>query len=326
MTRHRISHVVEYGALRSIAALLNALPYRGALTIAWALAALSHWVFGFRRKEALRRIRIVMGSGISGSDARRIAWHSWRNVVFSAVELLRERRMTREWICSVADCGEAMEALGRHAATGKGAILACPHMGNWELAAVACHLHGIPIFSIAAPQKNPLTDNYINRLRRAPGIETFARGSGLLKQVIHKLRAGGFLAILPDVRVRTEGVAVPFLGGTANLGAGMARLARHCGVPVYPAFSVRIGWTRHQMRLLEPVHPDLSLQAEEDIARMTAQVVSVIEKAIREHPAQWFWYNKRWVLDPLEPKAGAVDAVPPAVTGNGPADPSRAGA
>jgi KDO2-lipid IV(A) lauroyltransferase len=324
MTRHRISHILEYATLRAIAAALNALPYRGALAVAWVLAALSHRVFRFRRKEAMRRIRLVLGPGISGSDARRIAWRSWRNVVFSAVELLRERRMTREWIRSVADCGEAMDALARHAAAGKGAILACPHMGNWELAAVACHLHGIPIFSIAAPQKNPLTDNYINRLRRAPGIETFARGSGLLKQVINKLRSGGFLAILPDVRVRAEGVAVPFLGGTANLGVGMARLSRHCGVPVYPAFSIRMGWTRHQMRLLEPVNPDLSLQADEDTARMTRQVVSVLEKAIREHPDQWFWYNKRWVLDPLEPKTGEAGA-PPAITGTEAAGPSRAG-
>jgi len=25
-----------------------------------------------------------------------------------------------------------------------------------------------------------------------------------------------------------------------------------------------------------------------------------LESAIREHPEQYFWFNKRWVLDPLD--------------------------
>lgn len=308
MSRYRTSHILEYGLLRAVAALLNALPYRAALFVAWLLALLSHRVFGFRRAEALRRIRLVLGDTVSPRDARRIAWHSWRNIVFSAVELLRERRMTRPWILSVTRLGDSMEVLARHAATGKGAIIAVPHMGNWEMAAVACHLHGIPIFSIAAPQKNPLTDAYINRLRRAPGIETFARGSGLMKQVIRRLRGGGFLAILPDVRVRTEGLSIPFLGGTANLGAGMARFARHCGIPVFPAFCMRLGWGRHDVRLLPPVHPDPSAPAEDDIARMTREVMTALESAIRAHPDQWFWYNKRWVLDPVDQKPHTTTA------------------
>jgi KDO2-lipid IV(A) lauroyltransferase len=303
MMRHRPGHVVEYGALRTLAAVLNVLPYRAALAVAWSLAAMSHWVFQYRRKEALRRIRLVLGDAIPPKEARRIAWHSWRNIMFSAVELLREQGMTKEWVLSVADCEDAMATLAKHAATGKGAIIACPHMGNWEFAAVACHLHGIPIFSIAAPQKNPLTDAYINRLRRAPGIATFARGSGLMKQVIRNLRNGGVLAILPDVRVRTEGLAIPFLGGTANLGTGMARFAQHCGVPIFPAVSIRRGWAHHDMQLLAPITPNPSIPPAEDMERITREVMSDLETVIRRNPDQWFWYNKRWVLDPVDQRA-----------------------
>ena len=32
---------------------------------------------------------------------------------------------------------------------------------------------------------------------------------------------------------------------------------------------------------------------------MTAGVLKIMDQAIREHPEQWFWFNKRWVLDPI---------------------------
>ena len=33
---------------------------------------------------------------------------------------------------------------------------------------------------------------------------------------------------------------------------------------------------------------------------LTQQVIDIYDRAIRQEPEQYFWYNKRWVLDPLE--------------------------
>ena len=92
---------------------------------------------------------------------------------------------------------------------------------------------------------------------------------------------------------------MPFLGAEANLGEGMALFARHTGVPVFPCLVTRHGWTSHRIRICEPVYPDKSLDKKKDVRRITAHVMKIIEAAIRDDPAQWFWYNKRWVLDPL---------------------------
>jgi len=35
---------------------------------------------------------------------------------------------------------------------------------------------------------------------------------------------------------------------------------------------------------------------------MTQAIFDIIEAAIRTDPSQWFWYNKRWILDPLIPE------------------------
>jgi KDO2-lipid IV(A) lauroyltransferase len=226
--------------------------------------------------------------------------------------MLRVSRVTPGWMAAHSDAAAAVAIFRRHAGTGKGAVIACPHMGNWELAAVHSHFHGIPVFSIAAAQKNPLTDRYWNDLRRSPGIETIARGSGLMKHVIRNLRAGKILAILPDVRVRTEGLQIPFLGASANLGAGMALFARQCDVPVFPVIVTRVGWAVHKVVVHPPVLPDPTLPKEQDFARITAAVMAIVERAIRDQPEQWFWYNKRWVLDPLEPSPGAAPTAPDA--------------
>jgi lauroyl/myristoyl acyltransferase len=31
---------------------------------------------------------------------------------------------------------------------------------------------------------------------------------------------------------------------------------------------------------------------------MTQATMDLFDRAIRQQPDQWFWYNRRWVLDP----------------------------
>lgn len=297
----RASHLVEYAALRTAAAVVNLMPYRLALSFAHPVALAAFNVCRFRTEEARRRIRSVFGDGFfSPEDVTAIARQSWLNVFYGAVEMMLAGRMSRRWIDAVLDGNEGLLRLKAHADTGRGAIIACPHMGNWELAAVACHRYEIPIFTIAARQKNPFVDRYLNSLRRKPGIVTVARGAGTMKDVLRHLREGRFLAILPDVRMRSGGLPVPFLGGQAAIGKGMGLFARHAQVPVFPCLCLRTGRGRHRLEAGEPLWPDNSLGKEDDVRRLTETVLAGVEKAIRIDPGQWFWFNKRWVLDPIE--------------------------
>jgi Kdo2-lipid IVA lauroyltransferase/acyltransferase len=299
--KHRPKHLLEYAALRALAPLIRILPYRGALLLGWLAARVVFAVFRYRVSEAQTRIGRVFGSRFSPPEIRRIAWQSWRNFVFNAVELLRVSKMTRAWICGVFDGRDAIRGVKAHLESGRGGIIASPHMGNWETAAVYCLWNGIPIFHIAAAQKNPLTNQYLDHLRALPGIESISRGAGTLKRVIRRLKQGHVLAILPDVRMPAEGVMVPFLGGEANVARGMALFARQTNVPIFTFIITRRGWARQKIELQPIIWPDLSLDKEQDIARMTSTVMKSVDKAIHEDPGQWFWFNKRWILDPVEP-------------------------
>lgn len=304
---HRPKHIVEYAFVRAFAAVFQVLPHRVGLSIGFLLAAISHAVLRFRVREARARIRSVFGSGISERDVRRIAWLSWRNICFSVVEILSMPKLTaaraRE---RMVDLGATDSYLGEEA-TRNGLVLAVPHSGNWDFAGVACHLQGYPMFFIARRQRNVLVDNYLNRMRGASGAETIHNDAHLLRSVIKGLRSGKILAILPDVRARTPALAIAFLGGTANIGAGMAMFARQVHCAIQPAGVFRVGWTRHQWQMFDPVFPDAALDKQEDWRRMTQAVMTSLDRFIREHPEHYFWYNKRWVLDPIEDTDAAVD-------------------
>ena len=307
--KYRPKHVLEYAGLRIIYALVCLLPDRAALALGAALARLAHLLARARVAEAHRRIRQVFGDRFSDREVAHIAWISLRNTFFNAIEVMRMARVNRAWLATHLDDGGLMEKLARLPA-GQGAIFVVPHMGNWDLAGVAGHQFGLPIFFMVGHQKNPLADAWLNRMRGITGVETIARDSGALKKVIRNLRDGKVLAFMTDLRSRTPALRVRFLGHEANVVAGMGLFARQAGVPVIPVLLYRDGWSRHRWRVCDPILPDTALPKEQDWLRMTQAVIDLYDAAIRAAPEQYFWYNKRWVLDPL-PAEAAPEAETP---------------
>jgi Kdo2-lipid IVA lauroyltransferase/acyltransferase len=295
-----LKFLVEYFAVRMIALTANILPYHAAIIFGWVHSWISHYLFHFRRNEAKRRIRTVFCNKLSEADLDKIAWHSWRNIVLSGIEMMRTTKSDVRRMYNVPGNRTVLDAIKKFTDTGKGAIIAVPHMGSWEMAACAAKMHGVPVFSIAARQKNFLTSDYLVNVRSRRGIDTISRGSSAIKDVLTRLTHGEALAILSDVRVRTLALSIPFLGGTANIGEGMAIFAKQTDSPILAIVVKRIGLFNHSLTLCETIMPDKSLDKKTDVSRMTACVLKHFEKAIMEDPGQWFWYNKRWILDPLE--------------------------
>ncbi|MEI6971551.1 MAG: lysophospholipid acyltransferase family protein [bacterium] len=298
--RLRFAHVAEYILMRALSSLIMMLPYRGALLFGWLVAGLSFCILRQRVAEAQRRVRAVFGAVYSERQVRRIVWLSWRNFVFCVVDMIKLRSITMDWLkVHLSGWESSAQALKRCCPDGRGGVIVCPHMGAWEMAGVAMQVMKFPMFFLTGRQKNPIVDAYINRLRSRTGIDTVQRGSSMIRGVLKRLKDGHILAFLPDVRSSTEGIKVRFLGGEANVAAGAALFARQTDVPIIPAIVTRIGWTTHTIHFCEPILPDSRLDKKEDWQRMTQNVFDVIDDAIRKHPEQWFWFNKRWILDPL---------------------------
>ena len=294
--KYKIKHLIEYILFRLIAGLILALPLRAALGLAWAAAAVSHFIGRVHVKRTRRRIRQVFGSSRSEKEIRRIAWLAWRNIFFSAVESIRFPKLTLDIIRKhpIAAVEEKLKRILD--ACDAGYILATPHFGNWEMAGIAGDLMGLPLFVIVRQQKNPLMNRYINKMRRTFNLEVLHRESKMWKSVSDRISQGKVLAILPDINSR-RGVTVDYLNGTATIAPGAARFAQIADCPIYPIFVRRIGWTRHDAVLFDPILPDPDADPKTDQQRIMQEIMSVFSREVLRTPEQYFWYNKRWVLD-----------------------------
>jgi len=181
----------------------------------------------------------------------------------------------------------------------KGAVLATIHMGNWDLAGITLDIFGLPIFSIARQQKNQLTDAFLNKKRKSFGLDVLFNDNSSLKKIIQRINSKEVFVILPDVRNPRVAHEIPFLNGKANIGSGAAAFAKSCNCPIIPFVVRRSGWLRHEAKLLTPIYPNSSLSKNEDIELMMTVLMNTFNAEIDASPEQYFWYNKRWVLDPI---------------------------
>lgn len=300
-----MKHLIEYIFVRITAGLLRILPYRGALFLGWCVAGCAFHLFRFRVKEASRRIREIYAERFSEREINNIAWKSWRNFIFTIVEMIRIPVSSRNWVRTVViNHNQTMQKLTERSKSGKGGVIATAHMGSWELAILTCLAYDVPTFSVAAPQKNRLVDDFLNRSRSASGFEIVLRSSSVIKEIIRKIKEGKMLAILPDVRGKTDALPIKFLGKTANIAGGMGFIARQTNVPVFPGMNTRIGWGLHRTHVYDPIFPDPNIEKKADALRITQAFFDILTEAINAEPEQWFWFNKRWIFDPLVKKEG----------------------
>ncbi len=288
----------EYAVLRTMCAIVNAIPYRLACALARGCAWMFVRIFGFQRARTYARIREVFPDK-SPKEVRRIAVFSLANILQNAVEMIRSPRLTKKWITKhVKDMPVYADRLQAILAEGKGAVIMVPHAGNWYMAAWAMARYGIPLFAIAASQRNPYVEAWMQR-QYGSDIEVLTRGSATVLQDIRaRIAAGRAFAILPDLRVPTPDTEVPFLNGTANVSHGGAMFAVATGAPVVVAIMRRENGL-HTFDHLATLRPNPNAPDRKDEARrLMREAMALIDAGVRKTPEQWFWYNSRWILQP----------------------------
>ena len=286
---------LEYGALRFFCALVNAIPYRVACALATAIAWTAFNVLRLNRRRTLDRIASVFPT-MAPAERRRIAFRSLANVLQTGVEMMRAPRLDRAWIDRYVPGAAAAHAkLSAVLARGRGAVIMVPHAGNWYMAAWAMAKYGLPLCAIAAKQRNPKLDAWMKR--QYGDIEVVDRGSArTLVEIKDKILAGRAFAILPDLRVPHPDVEVGFLGGRANVSHAGAMFAVKTGAPIVVGM-MRREQGRHVIDYLAEI--ESGGRSPEDLMR---EVMAVLDAHIRLYPGDWFWYNKRWILQPVKQK------------------------
>ena len=289
----------EYGALRFFCALVNALPYPIAMAAARGLARLAFDVLGFKRKRTLERIATAFPEK-TPQEVRAIARRSLATVLQSAVEMIRAPRLDKAWMDRhVADGQLYKDKLQELVDEGNGVVIMVPHSGNWYMAAWSMAKYGLPLFALAARQRNPKLNAWMER--QYGDIEVLDRDCrDTLVKIRDKLKEGRAFAILPDLRVRRPDVEVDFFGGKANVSHTGAMFAVRCGCPIVVAQMQREGG-KHVFNHIATLRPDpAATDKRAEAERLTREAMSLLDREVRKRPGDWYWFNKRWILEPPE--------------------------
>ncbi|MFD8148242.1 phosphatidylinositol mannoside acyltransferase [Streptomyces sp. NPDC059708] len=186
-------------------------------------------------------------------------------------------------------------------ASGRGVIVALPHLANWDLAGawVTGHL-GIPFTTVAERLKpESLYDRFV-AYRESLGMEVLPHSGGAaFGTLARRLRSGGLVCLVADRDLSSSGVEVDFFGATARMPAGPALLAQQTGAALLPA-TLYYG---DAPKMYGRIHPEVEVPADgtrvEKTAAMTQAVADAFASGIAEHPEDWHMLQRLW-LDDLE--------------------------
>jgi lauroyl/myristoyl acyltransferase len=184
---------------------------------------------------------------------------------------------------SVVTTGE--DALRAGYQKGGGAIIALPHMANWDHAGAWASLTGMPVSTVAERLRpESLFDRFVS-YREQLGMEVIAlSGAGNPLMTLKKsLRAGRLVCLLADRDLTGRGLEVALLGEAARLPGGPAALARMTGAPLV-ALTLTFRGPLLQLDFSEPI---AVRRGKAGLTSMTQEIADWFTAGIRRAPADW---------------------------------------
>jgi len=184
-------------------------------------------------------------------------------------------------------------------ASGRGVVLALPHMGNWEIAGLRSAREGARVLAVAENLGNEHIVRWFIEMRAMMEIDiVIARaGAGVSRVLLERLRSGGVIALLCDRDLGGKGVPTRLFGESTTLPAGPVALADRSGAVLLPAGTYFNDGAGHRFDIRPPLEiPDLP-DAEARVAEGTQRLAEVIEAIIRVAPEQWHLVQPNWPGD-----------------------------
>jgi len=186
-------------------------------------------------------------------------------------------------------------------ATGRGVVVALPHMGNWDHAGAWATLAHSPVVTVAERLKpEDLYEKFL-AFRRGLGMDVIplTGGDPVFPYLSQKLHEGQLVALLGDRDLSNSGVPVRFFGAKAKFPAGPAALAVDTGAVLLTA-QLYLEDGHNVVRFFPPVEVPTEGERSRRIFRTTQLVADQIEVSIRERPTDWHMLQRLWV-DDLDP-------------------------
>jgi lauroyl/myristoyl acyltransferase len=185
-------------------------------------------------------------------------------------------------------------------AQGRGAVVALPHMANWDWAGAWACATGMPLTTVAERLKpERLYDEFV-AYRASLGMEILPAGdAATFGTLLERLRSGRLVPLLADRDMSRSGLEVTLCGAPAKMPRGPAEVARRTGAPLIPA---TLHYEGHDLVIAfhDPVPP---AAGEEGLVTMMQAVADRFTEGLRAHPQDWHMMQRVFLAD-REPAQG----------------------
>lgn len=242
------------------------------------------WLSAGQRRAALDNYAAVLGRERDDPEVARVARRAFQNYGRMLMDFLLLPALSTEDVLARMDV-DGREHLDEAVAGGRGAIIALPHMGSWDMSAAYSAAIGYRMLAVAERFPGSLNDAVLSARRRF-GIKVVTLGRSAVRAITEHLGTNGIVALLCDLE-QGPGVSVRFFGRRAVVPSGPAAFALKTGAPILPVYQHYSGRNTYHGH----VDPPLAMTASDTKASLMQRVVERFEDFIRRYPDQWFAFR-----------------------------------
>jgi lauroyl/myristoyl acyltransferase len=188
---------------------------------------------------------------------------------------------------------------------GRGAILALPHSGNWDMAGVwLVWKHGT--FTTVNERLKP--ESLYNRFiayRESLGFEMLPLTGGErspFEVLAERLLANRPVCLMAERDLSRNGIQVDFFGEPTRMPAGSAKLAIETGADLLVVHS---WYTAHGWEFSTAPPLDTSSR---DVGVITQSMADQFARNIAAHPADWHMMQPQWLADLSEERRAKLES------------------
>ncbi|GAA2090306.1 phosphatidylinositol mannoside acyltransferase [Actinomadura alba] len=251
---------------------------------------------GVRQLE--KNLSRVLGKDAVDDEVRRLSKEAMRSYLRYWMEAFRLPEFSRDRIVSDMRI-TGHEELFAILESGRGAVAALPHMGNYEQAGAWMVHMGQPITTVVERLEPESLFKRFTAFREALGFEILAHTGSegtVFARLARRLREGRMVCLVADRDLTERGIEVEFFGRPARMPPGPAALAVQTGAALLPVTLWYEG--RHWgVRVHEEIPVPDQGDKRSKIQAMTQQLAHVYEKGIAAHPQDWHMLQRVWVED-----------------------------
>jgi lauroyl/myristoyl acyltransferase len=188
-----------------------------------------------------------------------------------------------------------LEHIERALEGGRGAVLALPHLGNWDAAGYWLHVLGHSMTAVAEELRPQRVYDLFLEHRRAlgMGIVPLSDARRVGQELVRLLANNELIALVCDRDLRNRGVEVTMFGERRRMPAGPALLSLTTGSPLLPSatYDTENGWT---VVIGPPLEVERTGDRRKDAVALTQRLAQEFERAIGAAPTQWHMFQPAW--------------------------------